>query len=325
MKILEDYKNIIIKALQNFYFGYQPIVASLYEPVAYALEGGKKLRPICVLMANDAYGGNTETALPAAVAIEMFHNFTLVHDDVMDNSPLRRGRQTVFNKWDTNQAILSGDAMLLLVYQILSQLPQSIIKPATELMSWAGLRVSEGQQLDMEFETKKQVSIEQYMQMIELKTAVLLGTSFKMGALVAGAGPEEQENIYQFGRNLGLAFQIQDDYLDLYADQDVFGKKIGNDIITNKKTFLLLKALELAGSELKDQLLDCFFENNIQPARKIECIRNIYDQLSLKHIVEQEIEKTYENSLLYLEKLNISHDWKQTFAQLSDYLMKRQK
>jgi len=326
MDFLKHYQQIIIKALQDFYAGYEPQVETLYIPARYALEGGKKIRPVCTLVAAECFGSDIETALPAAMAVEMFHNFTLVHDDVMDRSPLRRGRPTVYHKWNVNQAILTGDAMLLLVYQILSNLPDDIIKPAVKLMTWAGLRVSEGQQLDMEFEQQESVGIDKYLEMIELKTAVLLGTAFEMGALVAKAPEEERKNIYNFGRNLGLAFQIQDDYLDLYADQEKFGKKIGNDIITRKKTFLLLKALELSDENTRQQLLATFYSQELNPREKISAVKQIYDKLNIKQITLQHIEHLYLESKTSLERIKtLSEQDKERLWQIASYLMRREK
>ncbi len=326
MKDLEKYRQIIIKAQQKIFFNYRPSVKSLYEPVYYALENGKKIRPICLLITAETFGQDINIALPAALAIEMFHNFTLVHDDVMDRSPLRRGKPTVFHKWDINQAILSGDAMLLLVYQTLLQLPEKYIKPATELLTWAGLKVSEGQQLDMEFENKTKVSLSQYLKMIELKTAVLLATSFKMGALLAEASKSDQNNIYQFGKNLGLAFQIQDDYLDLYADQNVFGKKIGNDILTHKKTYLFLKALEIAGNTTKKKLIDIFYNDQIPAEQKIEQIKQIYQALGVPKLTQTTIENLYNLSKKYLFKIkSIDNSGRERIWQIAQYLMKRKK
>ncbi len=326
MENLEKYRQLIIKAQQKIFFNYKPSVKSLYAPVYYALENGKKIRPICLLITAEAFGQDINNVMPAALAIEMFHNFTLVHDDVMDRSPLRRGKPTVYHKWDINQAILSGDAMLLLVYQTLLQLDEKFIKPATELLTWAGLKVSEGQQLDLEFETKNKVSLNQYLKMIELKTAVLLATSFKMGALLANASKSAQNNIYQFGKNLGLAFQIQDDYLDLYADQNVFGKKIGNDIITHKKTYLFLKALEIADAQTKKTLISTFYDENLPAEQKIEKIKQIYSTLEVPQQTLTTIENLYNLSQKYLFKIKfIDNSARERIWQIAQYLMKRKK
>ncbi len=326
MENLEKYRQIIIKAQQKIFYNYKPSVKTLYEPVYYALENGKKIRPICLLITTESFGQDINTALPAALAIEMFHNFTLVHDDVMDRSPLRRGKPTVYHKWNINQAILSGDAMLLLVYQTLLQLPEKYLKPATELLTWAGLKVSEGQQLDLEFENKDKVSINQYLKMIELKTAVLLATSFKMGALIADAPKSDQNNIYQFGKNLGLAFQIQDDYLDLYADQNVFGKKIGNDILTHKKTYLLLKALEIADSHTRKMLINIFYDHKIPAEQKIQQIKQIYAALGVPELTQKTIENLYTLSQKYLFKIkSIDNSSRERIWQIAQYLMKRKK
>ena len=296
MEILKKYQQLVIDRLQTFP-RYKPLVASLYEPAYYALEGGKKIRPVMVLMAAEAFGTDPLKALPAALAIETFHNFTLVHDDVMDRSPIRRGRQTVYKKWDTNQAVLTGDAMLLLALRHLYLLDKELIPGALDLLTWVGLRVSEGQQLDMEFETRTDITEKEYLTMIELKTAVLLGTALKMGAFVARVSEEDQKLIYNFGRLLGLAFQIQDDYLDLYADQDVFGKKIGNDIATNKKTYLLIKALELADASTRDTLISLYTTETTDIERKIHLVSDIYNSLGIKELTEQKITEIYSAKL----------------------------
>ncbi len=319
----EFYYNKVIKALENFYYDYQPEVESLYEPVAYALEGGKKIRPVSVLLAAEAFGGDLDEAIIPAVAVEMFHNFTLVHDDVMDNSPIRRGRPTVFHKWDTNRAILSGDAMLLLVYQILSRLEGEKARKQVEIMTWAGLRVSEGQQLDMEFEEKKLVSLNEYLQMIRLKTAVLLGTSLKMGAVLAGASDEDAQYIYNFGETLGLTFQIQDDYFDLYADEKVFGKKTGNDIVTKKKTFLLLTALEKANDKQKEELLKIYC-SDMEAQEKIKNVKNYFEQFNIEDEVKAFISEYYQLSLQNIEKIKgISDKGKKNMLFLAEFLIRR--
>ena len=325
MEILKKYQQLVIEGLQS-YPSYTPEVQSLYEPAHYALEGGKKIRPVLVLMAAEAFGSDPHKALPAALAIETFHNFTLVHDDVMDRSPIRRGRQTVYKKWDTNQAVLTGDAMLLLSFRHLYLMEQDLIPGALDLLTWVGLRVSEGQQLDMEFETRTDITEKEYLTMIELKTAVLLGTALRMGAFVARASGEDQKLIYNFGRLLGLAFQIQDDYLDLYADQEVFGKKIGNDIATNKKTYLLIKALELADASTRDTLLALYTGGTKDIDRKIQIVSDIYKRLGIKELTEQKITEIYSQAKQALMDItDLDGHWRKVFSDFADYLMKRQK
>ncbi len=325
MEILKKYQQLVLDNLQS-YPAYTPEVKSLYEPAHYALEGGKKIRPILVLMAAEAFGTDSHQALPAALAIETFHNFTLVHDDVMDRSPIRRSRQTVYKKWNTNQAVLTGDAMLLLAFRHLYLLEQDLIPGALDLLTWVGLRVSEGQQLDMEFESRTDITEKEYLTMIELKTAVLLGTALRMGAFVAHAKKDDQKLIYNFGRLLGLAFQIQDDYLDLYADQDVFGKKIGNDIATNKKTYLLIKALELADASTRDTLLSLYTTETTDMEGKIQIVSDIYNRLGIKELTERKITEIYSRAKQALMDIaDLGGHWRRVFSDFADYLMKRQK
>ncbi len=325
MEFLEYYRQKIISSLQNYFYNYEPIARNLYLPVDYALEGGKKLRPIAVLLTAEAFGESSDRALPGAVAIEMFHNFTLVHDDIMDNSPIRRGRPTVYRKWDLNQALLSGDAMLILVYHILDRLPERYFRRAVKLMTWAGLRVSEGQQLDMEFEKERRITLEQYMQMIELKTAVLLGVAFRMGAMLADVAEYEQQKIYDFGKYLGLAFQIQDDYMDIYSDEKVFGKQHGSDIKSNKKTYLLLKALELSDRQTAQTLIE-YFNAQLQPEEKVRLITEIYQSLGLKQKVEADIVAMYSKAKDVLSSIQgLTGEGRERLSSLADYLIRRQR
>jgi geranylgeranyl diphosphate synthase type II len=325
MELLKKYQDLINHSI-NTYPQYKPLVQSLYTPAHYALEGGKKIRPTLVLMAAQAFGAEPKKALPAALAIETFHNFTLVHDDVMDHSPIRRGRKTVYKKWDINQAILTGDAMLLLAFRHLYLLDSHLIPGAIDMLTWVGLRISEGQQLDMEFETRREITEQEYLKMIELKTAVLLGISLKLGAFIAGASEQDQQLLYNFGRLLGIAFQIQDDYMDLYADQDIFGKKIGNDIATNKKTYLLIRALELADRSTRDTLLNLFTTETTDTEKKVQTVSEIYNQLGIKQLTEQKITEIYSQAKAELEQIaDLNDNWRAAFSQLADYLMKRKK
>ncbi len=326
MELIKKYQDLIIKDLKNIYTDYTPLVKSLYTPAEYALEGGKKLRPVLVLMAAEAFGQRPEKVLPAALAIEMFHNFTLVHDDVMDHSPIRRGRETVYKKWSVNQAILTGDAMLLLSFRFLHLFEPDLARSLLERLSWVGLRVSEGQQLDMEFETRNNISEAEYLQMIELKTAVLIGVALQMGAITAKASDQDQQQIYQFGKNIGLAFQIQDDYMDLYADEEKFGKRIGNDIVTNKKTYLLIKALERADGNDRQTLLHLFSTTDIPEQEKIARVREIYARIGIQQYVKEEIEQMYLQAKDNLNNISgLTEQWKENFSAFADWLMKRQK
>lgn len=245
---MSDYRAMLEEEIKTLNLPVERL-AGLYEPIIYSLEnGGKRLRPILLLMTCDAFGGDIETARRAALGIEMYHNFTLVHDDVMDNSDLRRGKPTVFKKWDTDTAILSGDTMLTLANRYMSEVPDSCLRKVLEEFNGMALGVYEGQQMDMEFEKRDEVSLEEYLLMIRLKTSVLLGSACAIGARIAGASDEDCRAMFCFGESLGVAFQIQDDYLDVYGDSTTFGKPVGGDILNNKKTFLTLKIFEAGGT-----------------------------------------------------------------------------
>ena len=266
-------------------FGGQP--AELYEPIGYTLlQSGKRLRPMLCLLANDLFGGDEQQALWPALALETFHNFTLIHDDIMDQAPLRRGRETVYQKWNANIAILSGDAMLALAFQYALK-PEKGAELARQLGKVA-IEICEGQQMDLNFETQKVVTIEDYLEMIRLKTAVLLATALQMGATVAGAKEADIRKLYGFGLDLGMSFQLQDDILDLYSDVEVFGKRHGGDIADNKKTYLYLKALELASAGDRKRLEQLFaLRIDHDEEEKIEEVQAIYDRLHVKEAVEQ--------------------------------------
>ena len=248
MKKLEDLQSIISEAVQKLDFPGYP--AKLYEPISYILSlGGKRMRPALLLMACELFGGDVNKAISPALAIEVFHNFTLMHDDIMDNAPLRRGKTTVHERWNKNVAILSGDVMLIEGYKLMMQVEDRLLRPILDIFNTTAVGVCEGQQLDMEFETRDVVDINEYINMIRLKTAVVLGGALKIGALIGGAPAKDADLLSQFGVQLGVAFQLQDDILDVYGDPEKFGKQVGGDIISNKKTFLLIKALELAKGE----------------------------------------------------------------------------
>lgn len=258
----------------------------LYEPIEYTLAaGGKRLRPMLVLLANSLFGGQEEKAMPAALAIEIFHNFTLLHDDVMDKAPVRRGRPTVHTKWNENTAILSGDQMLIEAYKQLSLLPADKLPLVLNMFNKMATEICEGQQYDVDFETKEDVLIDDYLMMIRLKTSVLLATALQIGGYLAGATEQQQHSLYEFGINIGLAFQIQDDILDVYGDPTTFGKKIGGDILCNKKTYMLLTALKLADNHTLEQLITQFTNPNEQ--LKIQTVTSIYNQLNVRQIAEQ--------------------------------------
>lgn len=287
-----NYLREIETAIRKEKFGKKP--ASLYEPIRYIMSlGGKRLRPMLVLLAYGLYRRDLKNVLPYAVAVEAFHNFTLMHDDIMDNAPLRRNKTTVHEKWNVNTAILSGDVMLVQVYDMLSNLHSEILHEALPKFNRTAREVCEGQQLDMDFETRDRVSEKEYLEMIRLKTAVLLGFSLEFGALLAGAPESDQKLLYDFGVSVGIGFQLKDDLLDVYADKDKFGKQVGGDIISNKKTFLLIKAIELAGGETKTELKNWLSLKKFNKSAKVKAVTTIYNQLEIRQLTERKIEKYF--------------------------------
>ena len=295
---------------------------NLYEPIDYILQlGGKRLRPVLTLIAADLFGGDYRKALPAAAAVEVFHNFSLVHDDIMDNASLRRGKATVHQKWNSNIAILSGDAMLICAYRLLENYPPDTFAALAKLFSKTALEVCEGQQWDMDFETQAQVSIPQYLQMIRYKTAVLVGAALQMGAIIAGTSVENQELIYDFGVTIGLAFQLQDDYLDTFGDED-FGKKIGGDILENKKTILYLKALALADKAQRNTLI-AQYATTEESDEKIAIVTQLFRQTGAAEAVRDEITRTTDEALNLLEHITISDENRAYLKQFALELMNR--
>lgn len=282
----------------------------LYEPVAYTvLQKGKRLRPMLCLLACDLFGGEYHEAEYPALALETAHNSTLIHDDIMDQSPIRRGMETVYKKWDTNQAILSGDAALGMAFDFAMRTHRPV--ETLSLLTHAMLEIDEGQQMDMEFETRKEVSIPEYLEMIRLKTAVLMATSLQIGAVVAGADDDDQRHLYDFGIGIGMAFQLQDDILDCYSDVSVFGKVTGVDIVENKKTLMYLKALELASPEQKERLMALFSgEVSLHPQRKIDEVIALYDDLGVKAEVERLMADYYRQAYAALESVKLPEERK---------------
>ena len=298
---------------------------NLYEPMLYILGlGGKRVRPVLVLMAAEIFGANYNKALDAALAIEVFHNFSLVHDDIMDDAPLRRGKKTVHEQWDVNTAILSGDAMLIKAYQLFENYSGETFRELAELFSRTAIEVCEGQQYDMDFENREDVSIEEYLKMIEYKTAVLVGASLKMGAIVAGASKENRKQIYEFGRLLGIAFQLQDDYLDAFGDPESFGKRVGGDIAENKKTFLYLTTLKELGAKEAVQLEHLYSINPPDASAKIETVKGLFESSGAAEITRHEIEKYTEMAFSALEQLHISEEKKELLRQFGHGLMDRE-
>ncbi|TBN02412.1 polyprenyl synthetase family protein [Hyunsoonleella flava] len=297
---------------------------NLYEPVEYILSlGGKRLRPVLTLMATDIFKGNYRDAMNAALSIEVFHNFSLVHDDIMDDAPLRRGQQTVHEKWDVNTGILSGDAMLIMAYQLFENYEPETFRALAKLFSKTALEVCEGQQYDVDFETRNDVTIPEYLKMIEYKTAVLVGAAMKMGAIVAGASKDDQHNIYEFGKNLGIAFQLQDDYLDAFGDPKTFGKQVGGDIIENKKTYLYLKALEFSSNETAAQLLELFSSTPEDATVKVQDAKTLFLDSGAAEATKKAIEGYTNKAFTVLQYLDISEDKKAVLKAFGTNLMNR--
>lgn len=296
----------------------------LYEPIAYTLSaGGKRLRPSLVLMACELFDGKTEEVVPAAVAIEIFHNFTLLHDDVMDHADIRRGQPTVHKKWNENTAILSGDAMVIEAYQMLAKVPAKHLKKVLDLFSKMAAEICEGQQYDVDFEHRNDVSIEDYLEMIRLKTAVLLATSLQIGAIIANAPEHDAELLYQFGINMGLAFQLKDDYLDVYGNEDTFGKAIGGDILCNKKTYLLISAMKHANKQAKQELEHWISVKQYQPQDKIHAVTELYNQIQVGKICEDAAETYNEKAVAILDKIGVFEDKKHKLRNLAKKMMVR--
>lgn len=297
---------------------------NLYQPIGYTLSmGGKRLRPVMVLLACNLFTDKIEKAFPAALAIEVFHNFTLLHDDIMDQAEMRRNSMAVHKKYNVNIAILSGDAMSIMAYNYLQKSETENLGAMIRLFSQTALEVCEGQQLDMDFENRMNVSIPEYLNMIRLKTAVLLASSLKMGALAAGASMKSADLLYVFGLDLGIAFQLQDDLLDVFADQEKFGKKIGGDIISNKKTFLLLKALELADQPTKQELQEWIQKKEFNHQEKINAVKKIYSKLKIKEITEKNIENFYQSALEIWDEIDVVKETKTELLILAQMIMSR--
>ncbi|MHA7131960.1 polyprenyl synthetase family protein [Algoriphagus namhaensis] len=297
----------LLDKLENFLaerdFGNSP--KELYEPLSYILSlGGKRIRPILTLLAYGMYKEDVDTILPQAAAIEVFHNFTLMHDDIMDEAPLRRGQPTVHEKWNANIGILSGDVMLVRAYDLLLSTPAEKLHQIIREFNQTAAEVCEGQQFDMNFETYAQVDEEEYLTMIRLKTAVLLGFALKMGAILADASTEDTQKIYDFGVNIGVGFQLKDDLLDVFADQDKFGKQVGGDIISNKKTFLLIKALELAKGEQQQELMRWLEAKEFDKTEKVQAVTAIYNSLGIKELTESKMNSYFEKAFADLGSIS---------------------
>jgi geranylgeranyl diphosphate synthase, type II len=322
MQSIETYQHKFVEYLEEYSIIKEP--KSLYEPIQYILKlGGKRLRPVLTLMTSEIFNSDYKKSLNAALSIEVFHNFSLVHDDIMDDAPLRRGNQTVHEKWDVNTGILSGDAMLIMAYQLFENYDNITFRALAELFSKTALEVCEGQQYDVDFETRSDVTIAEYLKMIEYKTAVLVGAAMKMGAIVADASVSDQNAIYDFGKNLGIAFQLQDDYLDAFGDPQTFGKQIGGDIIENKKTFLYINALNGSKSEDRLQLQHLFSIRPTHSEEKIQIAKQIFIESGSTKVTKDAIEEYTQKAFAILETLNISEDKKLILKQFGEQLMNR--
>ena len=310
------------------YLGEQKIIRepkNLYTPIDYILQlGGKRIRPVLTLMAADIFSNDYKKAMPAALAVEVFHNFTLIHDDIMDEAPLRRGKETVHTKWDLNTGILSGDAMLILAYQYFENYEPVIFQKLAKLFSKTALEVCDGQQLDIDFETRNDVTIPEYIKMISLKTSVLVAAALKMGAIVCKAEENEADHLYNYGLNLGIAFQLQDDYLDTFGNPKTFGKQVGGDIIENKKTFLYLTALKLSDKKDQKSLENLFNKKLKENTQKIDNVKDIFVKYNIPSIIKNEV-TTYTNKAFdCLDKMSIPTNKKENLKLFGKALMSRE-
>lgn len=322
MTHIAQYRETFINYLEEKMVLTEP--KNLYEPIVYILKlGGKRLRPVLTLMTAEIFGTSHKKALDAALAVEVFHNFSLVHDDIMDDAPLRRGKVTVHEKWDINTGILSGDTMLILAYQLFENYEGVTFRALAELFSKTAIQVCEGQQYDIDFETRNDVTIPEYLKMIEYKTAVLVGAAMKMGALVAKASEKDAEGIYDFGRYLGIAFQLQDDYLDAYGDPETFGKQVGGDIIENKKTYLYLKALENSSESNQEKLVQFFSEQPEDATDKVLLVKEIFNESKAPEAIKEAIAVYTSKAFELLQTLNIGDKEKQLLQVFGGQLMNR--
>lgn len=323
MLSFEEIRKKVEQAVSGLRFEYPP--KSLYDPIEYTLAlGGKRIRPALVLMAYNLYKEQVEAALVPAVGLEVFHNFTLLHDDLMDEADKRRNKPTVHKVWNANTAILSGDAMLIAAYELIGKTDAAHLKAVFDLFTQTALEICGGQQYDMEFETRTDVTEEEYIEMIRLKTAVLLACALKMGAILADAPAEDAEHLYQFGIHIGLAFQLQDDLLDVYGNTETFGKNIGGDILCDKKTFLLINAFRRADDRQRSELNRWIGAKPEHPEEKIAAVTYIYNELHLKELSEQKIEDYFARAMEHLDAVQVQPEKKAVLKQLSERLMNRQ-
>lgn len=323
MHSIEQLQTIVNKAIADTKYTSEP--AELYEPISYLMQlGGKRMRPVLVLISTELFGADVLKALDAAIGIELFHNFTLMHDDIMDKAPLRRGNPTVHVKWNESAAILSGDVMFVEAYKLMIKVEDSILRDVLDIFSDTASGVCQGQQADMNFEKRDHVSLDEYIEMIRLKTAVLLAGSMQIGALIGGAEKEQADLLYDFGENLGLAFQLQDDILDVYGDPEKFGKQVGGDILADKKTFLLIKARELAKGETALELDKWLNNSNVIPENKVKAITAIYNSIGVRKLAEAEMENYVLKALNALDKIAVNNSRKELLRKFAEHLLIRE-
>lgn len=312
--MIDHWKKQIEAEIKKQAFGRQP--KSLYEPIRYIMAlGGKRLRPLLTVLSYSLYKKDADNIIKYATAVEAFHNFTLLHDDIMDNAPLRRGKPTVHEKWNVNTAILSGDVMLVKVYDMFLDLEEGKLKEVLRIFNQCAAEVCEGQQWDMEFESKSKVNEAQYIEMIRLKTAVLLGFALELGAVLAGTSAEDRQSLREFGTNIGIGFQLKDDLLDVYADQKKFGKQVGGDIIANKKTYMLIKALEKAKGKDKTELTKWLLAKKFDKKKKVKAVTEIYDRANIAKLTEQKVNEYFEKGFESLNQLSADKTMIKAFAQ----------
>jgi len=324
MKGYETYIALFEKHLRQQEFNHYPV--ELYQPISYTLSlPGKRIRPVLTLMACELFSGACEAALPQALAIELFHNFTLIHDDIMDDAPIRRGKETVFKKWNANIAILSGDTLFALAYQYAMQANKEILPDILRVFNNTAIEVCEGQQYDLNYETNNQVTVDEYIEMIRLKTAVLFGASLKIGALIGGASSQDAKSLYNFGLNIGLGFQLKDDLLDTFGDEHVFGKKTGGDILTNKKTYLYLHTLERADKKDSALLRRLYNTPAKSSKEKIDQVISIFKKLKVYAAANKKIDMYIEKGMLSLDEINVSEEAKDRLRVVAHKMIDRQK
>ena len=319
----EDLLKKVNEALDNLVYDRQP--ASLYDPIKYVLSiGGKRVRPVLTMLAYNLYKDDPLSIMSQALGLETYHNFTLLHDDLMDHADMRRGHETVHKKWDANRAILSGDTMLLQAFERVEDCDPAKLPAVFKVFIQTTLEIGEGQQLDVEFETRNDVTEDEYIEMIRLKTSVLLACACKVGSIMADAPAEDIENMYKFGEKLGLAFQLQDDLLDVYGDPAVFGKNIGGDITSNKKTYMLINAVNRANPAQREQLMKWIDAKEFDRNEKVKAVTELYNEIGIRELCEHKIEEYYQKSLVYLAKVNLPEERKAELKAYAAEMMKRQ-